>query len=148
MKHRTPTLPVLILAAALTAAACSIAPAPPTPSPRDQLLDQAFSLVESAPGRAATLFAEAGPGADLENARMTSWADCLERTSAPSQAWRAFLAVPPPPELAEAARLRLIEALVAEGNDGGAEAERAALEGDSGPAADEALLVAADAEIQ
>ena len=148
MNHLLTTRSLLFLAAALTAAACSNEPAALSVPARDQVLDQAFGLVDSDPGQAARLFAEAGPGTILENARITSWAECLERTSAPSQAWREFIAASPPPDSATDARLRLIEALVAEGEDGGAEAERAALGEDSEPAADEMLLSAGDPGIR
>ncbi|MDX2436519.1 MAG: lytic transglycosylase domain-containing protein [Acidobacteriota bacterium] len=140
MKHLYSTRSCLFLAAALTAAACFDEPAGPTHSARDQLLNPAFGLVDSDPGQAARLFAEAGAGPILEAARLASWAECLERSSAPSDAWRRFLDAPPPPTTAATARLQLIAALVAEGDFSGAAVERSLLPDEYGPAGDELLL--------
>ena len=135
---------ILFLAAALTAAACIEEPAAPPAPARDQLLDRAFGLVASDPDLAARLFAEAGEGTVLETARMESWADCLERTSAASGAWRDYLAATPPPTKAARARFELIEALLREGEVGVAAAERTLLDDAFGRAADELLLTAGD----
>lgn len=142
---RPPQRPfILFLAAALTAAACVKKPAAPYETARDQLLDQAFGLVASDPAQATRLFAEAGEGTVLETARMETWADCLERISAASSAWRDYLGAVPPPTSAARARLQLIEALIREGVVGGAAAERALVGDDLGPAADELLLTVGD----
>lgn len=133
---------MLLLAAALTAAACIQEPTTPSAPARDQMLDRAFSLVDSDPGEAARLFAEAGEGAALETARMDGWADCLERTAAASGAWRGYLVAAPPPTLAARARLRLIAALITEGDLAGAAAERELLDDEHGTTADELLLTA------
>jgi len=138
----------LFLAAALTAAACFHEPVLPPAPARDGLLDQAFSLVDSNPGEAARLFAEAGEGPVLEAARMESWADCLERASAASGAWRGYLAAAPPPGLAARARFRLVAVLIAEGDVAGAAAERGLLDDERGTAADELLLTAGDEAIR
>jgi soluble lytic murein transglycosylase len=139
---------ILFLAAALTAAACVHEPVSPPASARDGLLDKAFSLVDSNPGEAARLFAEAGEGSVLEAARMDSWAECLERSSAASGAWRAYLAAAPSPSATARARLGLIAALVSEGDLAGAAAERGLLDGERGTAADELLLTAGDEVIR
>ncbi len=128
----------------MTAAACVPEPVAPSAPARDQLLDQAFSLVASDPAWAARLFAEAGEGTVLETARMESWADCLERSSAASGAWREYLRADPPPSSTARARLQLIAVLITEGDFAGAAAERLLLDDDSGPAADELLLSAGD----
>jgi len=128
----------------LTAAACVEEPAAPSAPARDQLLDQAFGLVATDPEGAARLFAEAGGGTVLETARMESWADCLERTSAPSDAWRQYLGAGPPPTSTARARLELLAALITEGDLAGAAAERSLVDDGSGPAADELLLSAGD----
>jgi soluble lytic murein transglycosylase len=135
---------ILFLAAALTAAACVPEPVAPFAPARYQLLDQAFSLLASDPAWAARLFAEAGEGTVLESARMESWADCLERSSAASGAWREYLRAEPPPSSTARARLHLIAVLITEGDFAGAAAERLLLDDDSGPAADELLLSAGD----
>ncbi len=135
---------ILLLAAASTAAACVREPAAPPAPARDQLLDQAFSLVDSDPGQAARLFAEAGEGPVLETARVESWAECLERSSAASGGWREYLAAAPPPMSAARARLQLIAALIAEGDLDGASAERSLLSDERGAEADELLLTAGD----
>jgi soluble lytic murein transglycosylase len=132
----------------LTAAACVHEPVPPPTPAREALLDQAFSLVDSNPGEAARLFADAGEGPALETARVESWADCLERTSAASGDWREYLAAAPPPTSAARARLQLITALIAEGDVAGASAERSLLHDDRGTAADELLLAAGDENIR
>ncbi len=128
----------------MTAAACIEEPAAPTAPARDRLLDQAFGLVASDPAQAARLFAEAGEGTVLETARMENWADCLERTSASSGAWRDYLGAGPPPTSAARARLQLIAVLITEGDFGGAAAERLLLDDESGPAADDLLVTAGD----
>jgi soluble lytic murein transglycosylase len=143
VKHLLPTRSFLFLAAAMTAAACGNAPAGPTVSARDQLLDRAFALIDSDPGLAARLFAEAGTGPVLEAARMASWKECLERTSAPSGSWRQYLDASPPPTSAARARLHLIGSLIAEGDFSAAAVERLRLPDSFGPAGDELLLTVA-----
>ena len=144
MKHLLTIRSILFVAAALTAAACTEEPQDPTRSARELILDRAFGLLHSDPDLASRLFAEAGPGPALEVARMASWADCLERTSAPSEAWREYLADEPSPSAAGHARIQLIESLIADGDVSGASAERALLQGELQPAADELLLTVGD----
>ncbi len=139
---------ILFLTAALTAAACIEEPTAPSVPARDQLLDQAFSLLATDPARASRLFAEAGEGSVLETARMESWADCLRRISAGADAWREYLAASPPPSTAARARLQLIEALIRDGDSGGAAAERTLIPEHSEPAADELLLTVGEDSIR
>jgi soluble lytic murein transglycosylase len=148
LKRTTQRRHILFLAAALTAAACVHEPVSLPAPARDRLLDQAFSLIDSNPGEAAKLFAEAGEGSVLEAARMDSWADCLERSSAASGAWRAYLAAAPPTGLAARARFRLVAVLIAEGDVAGAAAERVLLDDESGTAADELLLAVGDEAVR
>ena len=133
-----------MIAAALAAAACHDAPFESVRQSRDTLLDRAFNLAASDPAQAARLFAEAGAGPSLEAARLESWIDCLERSSAEAAAWRLYLAAPPPPKLEEKARLHLIRSLIAAGDVAAAADERARLFEDTGTAADEVLLLAND----
>jgi len=139
---------LFILAAAAAAAACgndvSQAPIPE----RDRILDQAFALADSDPGRAAALFADAGPGPSLENSRMEVWADCLERTAAGAGAWRRYLEDRPPETLAARARLALIEALLGRGSFEAALAERSLLPVEDLSTADELLFAVNDQGVQ
>jgi soluble lytic murein transglycosylase len=138
----------LILAAALTAAACSDSRIQLPDSERERILDQAFRISDSNPAHAATLFADAGPGPSLENSRMASWATCLERTDAPSDAWRRYLNDHPPDSLAIRARLALIRTLIDQGAVEAALTERSLLPIESRPQVDELLFAVDDPEIQ
>jgi soluble lytic murein transglycosylase len=126
------------------AAACSDGHKP-TPVPeRERLLDQAFAVADSNPAGAATLFADAGPGASLENSRMAVWATCLERTAAGPDGWRRYLEDRPPEGLAVRARLALIKTLTDRGDVGAALGERSLLPPESRPKVDELLFAIAD----
>jgi len=113
-----------------------------------QTLDQAFAVAETDPARAATLFAEAGPGTGLEEARVAVWEDCLERADATPEAWRRYLADNPPAELAATARLSLMRKLAENGDLHHFLGQRALLPVDLQPQADEILLVATDPELR
>jgi soluble lytic murein transglycosylase len=139
---------LFILAAAISAAACSNgavqAPAPE----RDRLLDQAFALADTDPGRAAALCADAGPGPSLETSRMAVWAACLERTAAGVDAWRRYLEDRPPESLAVRARLALIQALIDRGSHDVALAERSTLPEEDRSKVDELLFAVDDQDIR
>lgn len=139
---------LFILAAAITAAACSNGVVQAPVAERDRILDQAFALVDSNPDRAAALCADAGPGPSLETARMAIWAGCLERTAAGAEAWRRYLADRPPEALATRARLALIESLIESGAFEAALAERSLLPVDDCSTADELLFAIDDEEIR
>lgn len=94
------------------------------------------------------LFAEAGPGATLEHARMAVWENCLERADATPEAWRRFLADDPPAELAGSARLSLIRKLAENSDLDALLEERTLLPVELQPRADETLLDATDSEIR
>lgn len=138
----------VLLAAALTAAACFNAPPLRNGMAREQTLDQAFAVVASDPTRAAELFAKAGSGTALEHARLTSWADCLDRGDAAPEAWRRYLADEPPPTLAARARVALLRTLAAEGPIEAMLAERSLLPAGLRPEVDELLLTTDDPEIR
>jgi len=140
VKLGTPKNLGLILAAAALAAACVGSDSPPPVSERDRLLDQAFAVSDSNPDRASTLFADAGPGASLENSRMAVWASCLERSSAGPDEWRRYLSNLPPNGLADRARLSLISALADRGEVEAAVDERSLLPPESWSKADEILF--------
>ncbi len=135
-------------AALLLAVGCAPSPPANPSSAREQTLDRAFAAAEADPARAAALFAEAGPGAALEQARMAVWEDCLERTGATAGAWRQYLADNPPAKLAGTARLSLIRKLAENGDLDALLEERALLPVELQPRADETLLGAADSEIR
>jgi soluble lytic murein transglycosylase len=140
---------VLQISAALLAVGCAVSPLPISPSSaREQALDRAFALAESDPGRAALLFAEAGPGATLERARMAVWEDCLERAGATPEAWRRYLADSPPDDLAGTARLWLMKELAENGDLGTFLDQRTLLPAELRPRADEFLLDTPDPEIR
>jgi len=140
---------VLLISAAVLAAGCAASPPPISPSTaREQALDRAFALAESDPGRAALLFAEAGPGATLEWARMAVWEDCLERAKATPEAWRRYLADSPPDDLAGTARLWLMKELAENGDLGTFLDQRTLLPAELRPRADEFLLDTPDPEIR
>jgi len=135
-------------AAVLLAVGCA-APPPANPSSaREQTLDRAFAVAETDPAGAAILFAEAGPGAALEQARMAVWEDCLERSDATPEAWRRYLADDPPAELAGTARLSLIQQLAETGDLDALLEERILLPVELQPRAEEFLLDATDPEIR
>ncbi|MCW8985662.1 MAG: hypothetical protein OQK55_09985, partial [Thermoanaerobaculales bacterium] len=148
MKSRTAIRLVVILAAAVTAAACRENFSSHPDSERERLLDQAFAVADSDPARAAILFADAGPGASLENSRMAAWATCLERTTAGPDGWRRYLEDRPPEGLAVRARLALINRLTDRDEVEAAVAERSLLPPESRPKADELLLKIADPAIR
>jgi soluble lytic murein transglycosylase len=100
------------------------------------------------PAEAALALAAAGPGPVLEEARFSVWLRCLEASSAPAPAYRAYLAAGPPPELAASARLALLGRLVATGELAAAAAERELLPAATLAAADEVLLAAPAAELR
>ncbi|MEJ2190260.1 MAG: hypothetical protein P8Y93_12785 [Acidobacteriota bacterium] len=135
---------IALLAAAMTAAACFRETPAPTVNDRDRVLDRALAAARGDPARAAELFAEAGPGAALEWARLELWADCLDRSSAPADAWRGFLKDSPPPVLAARARVALAHALAAESRPENLLAEPLLLPAGRQPEADELLLGAED----
>jgi hypothetical protein len=110
------------------------------------VLDRAFALSEADPAGAAILFAEAGPGTVLEQARVAVWEDCLERADAPPEAWRRYLADNPPAELAATARLSLMRKLAENRNLGTFLGQRTLLPVELHPQADEILLAATDSE--
>jgi soluble lytic murein transglycosylase len=139
---------LFILAAAAAAAACSDGSVRAPVSERDRLLDQAFALADSDPGRAAALCADAGPGPSLETSRMAVWAACLEDTAAGADAWRRFLKDRPPEALAARARLALIEELIDHRSFEAALAERSLLPVADRSAADELLFGADDQDIR
>ena len=126
------------------AAACSESGSSPPDSERERLLDQAFAVADSNPAHASTLFADAGPGASLENSRMAVWATCLERTTAGPDEWRRYLNDRPPEDLAVRARLALISALVDQSEVEAAVGERSFLPAESRSKADELLYAVAD----
>ncbi len=133
-----------MVVAACVVAGCGGTPTSPARDARDQLLDQAFQVMATDPAQAADLFLQAGPGPSLEEARMAAWAGCLEKTRAPADSWRRFLAEQPPPRLAGTARLELIRKLVAMDATAEAVAERSLLPDNLRPVADEALLSISD----
>ena len=124
---------ILILAAALAAAACSEDSIQLPESERESVLDQAFSISDSNPARAATLFADAGPGPSLESSRMAIWAACLERTATGPDTWRRYLEDKPPESLAVRALLALIRTLIDQGAVEAALTERSLLPIESRP---------------
>jgi len=136
------------MAAAAAAAACSQGAVQYPVPKRDHILDQAFALADSDPGRAAALFADAGPGTSLENSRMAVWAECLERTPAGVDAWRRYLEDRPPDSLAIAARLALIQALADGGSFEAALSERSLLPVEERPEADELLFEVGDPDVR
>ena len=141
--------PVIQLSAAVLLAVSCAAPPPSGPSSaREQMLDQAFALADADPARAATLFAEAGPGAVLEQARVTVWEDCLERSNATPEVWREYLADNPPVELAGTARLSLMRKLAENHNLDTFLGQRTLLPVELQPQADEILLAATDSELR
>jgi len=126
------------------AAACGENDSSPRDSERERLLDRAFAAADSDPAQAAALFADAGPGASLENSRMAVWATCLERTTAGPDGWRRYLEDRPPEDLAVRARLALIKGLTDRGEVEAAVGERSLLPPESRPKADELLFASAD----
>jgi soluble lytic murein transglycosylase len=138
----------LILAAAVMAAACRENPGSPPEPQRERFLDQAFAAADSDPARAATLFADAGPGPSLENSRMAVWAACLESTTTGPDGWRRYLEDRPPEDLAVHARLALITSLTDRGEVTAAVAERSRLPPGSRSKADELLFSIADPAIR
>ncbi len=137
-----------LLAVALAVSACSVAPVVRHDEARERTLDQAFALVSTDPAQAAALFAEAGPGAELEYARMASWADCLERLDASPETWRRYLEDGPPPLLANRARLALVRTLADAGEIEAVVGERSLLPTELQPIADELLLAGGDPTIR
>lgn len=133
-----------VLAAAIVAAACTQGPQPHSLPERDRILDQAFSLADTDPARAAALFADAGPGTTLESSRMAVWAACLERTATGPDAWRRYLDDRPPETLAVQARLSLIRTLIDGGSFKTAILERSRLPSTHQAEADVLLFAAAD----
>jgi soluble lytic murein transglycosylase len=111
---------------------------------RHQTLDEAFALASTDPSRAAALFADAGPGTELEYARMDSWMDCLERLDATPESWHRYLEDVPPPPLANRARLALMRALADAGEIEAIVDQRSHLPAELQPAADELLLASSD----
>ena len=136
------------ISAAVLVAGCAVSPPISPSSPREQALDRAFALAESDPGSAALLFAEAGPGATLERARMAVWEDCLERAGATPEVWRRYLADSPPDDLAGTARLWLMKKLAENGDFAAFLDQRTLLPVELHPRADEFLLDAPDLEIR
>ena len=130
--------------AAVMAAGCVGSGSSPPVSDRERLLDQAFEVADSNPVLAATLFADAGPGASLEYSRMAVWATCLERTTAGPDGWRRYLEDRPPETLEVRARLALIQTLVDRGEVEAAVHECTNLPAESRSKADEMLLTVAD----
>jgi soluble lytic murein transglycosylase len=122
------------------AASCSDGHNPTLVPERERLLDQAFAVADSDPAHASTLFADAGPGASLENSRMAVWATCLERTAAGPDRWRRYLEDRPPEGLAVRARLALIKTLMNRGEVEAAIGERSLLPPESRQNADELLF--------
>ena len=117
----------------------------PAPLPeRERLLDQAFASVDSNPARAASLFADAGPGASLENSRLAVWASCLERTTPGPDEWRRYLGDRPQKDLAIRARLALIEILLDRGEIDAAVGESDLLSPVDRAKADELLFASSD----
>lgn len=106
------------LAAAVLAGAC--APGPSVLSPhagqRLETMSDAVALRRADPAAAARLFAEAGPGAVLEEFRFEAWHDALRDSGAPAEGWRRFLAAGPPAPLARDGWRRLGERLAASGD--------------------------------
>ena len=135
---------LIILAAAAVAAACHDSGLQPPTSERERLLDQAFAVAASDPGRAASLFADAGPGSSLEKSRMAVWADCLERTDADADGWRRYLDDRPPEDLATQARMALISVLIENNSYVEANKERTLLPKDHETAADELFFASVD----
>ena len=142
IRHRA-AAPILLVLASCTGAG----PAPEPPA-RDRVLDRAFAAVDTDPSQAAQLFEDAGPGTSLERARMAGWKSCLESTRAPAASWQRYLADGPPPELAAAARLRLIKKLIEEGRIDAALTEHRLLPPASRAAGDELLLAVESPEIR
>lgn len=136
------------LVAAILVAACTGPPVPHGDEARERTLDLAFSLASTDPARAAALFADTGPGATLEHARMASWADCLDQTQASPDAWRRYLADGPPPSLENRARLALVRALANAGEIAALASERTLLPTELQPRADELLLMGGEAVVR
>lgn len=101
---------LVMVAAAVTAAACDLATRSATDHRLD-LLERAFELRQQDPSRAAGLFAEAGRGAVLERARLEAWLEVLELGDATAGQWRVLLEDLPPGDLAARAWLGLADAL-------------------------------------
>ena len=139
---------IALLAAAMTAAACVRETRAPTVNERDRVLDRAFAAARQDPVQAADLFAAAGPGAALEWARLDVWADCLDRSGAPADAWRRFLEDDPPPVLAARARVALARALAAETLPGDLLNEPLLLPAGLQPEVDELLLDSEDQSVR
>ena len=144
MKQSTHRILVMVVATCVVAG-CGPTPPIPVNGARDQLLDQAFQIMPTDPVRAADLFAQAGPGPSLEEARMAAWAGCLRKIQASADSWRRYLGDHPPPQLAGTARLELIRKLVEMDAAVEAVAERGLMPDSLQPAADEALLSISDA---
>jgi len=139
---------VLQISAAVLAAGCAASPRISPSSAREQALDRAFAVAKLDPESAALLFAEAGPGATLERARMAVWEDCLERTNATPEAWRRYLTDNPPDDLAGTARLSLMKKLAENGDLDAFLDQRTLLPVELHPRADEILLDTPDPEIR
>ncbi|MCP4896533.1 MAG: lytic transglycosylase domain-containing protein [bacterium] len=108
----------------VTAILAIVACAPSGRTPTEQALRSAAERLDrfsravkvrfDSPLDAAEIFAEAGPGAELETARLELWLDCLERAAAPAQYWNIFLGENPSAKLERRARLGLSAALIAD----------------------------------
>lgn len=135
-----------VLATALAAVACVGGHGSAPPASRLERIQQAVTLRDTDPARAAGLLADAGPGATLERYRLQLWLDCLRNASAPPAAWRRLASEHLPPGLHRAALVGLGRALAAAGDTAEAtkSLERAAELGSR--EADEELLASATGE--
>jgi soluble lytic murein transglycosylase len=139
---------LLILVPVAALIGCGDEPSPATDAGPPTILDQAFSAAEDDPVRAIELFERSGVGAELERARLEAWARCLERIGAASDGWRRFLDDRPPQDLADRARLELIDELIEKGSIAEALDERRLLSPGRQADADAALLTAADDHVR
>lgn len=105
-----------LAAVVILAAACGSHPTEHRDSFRLDTLERAFAARDNDPAGACDLFAEAGPGPILERARLDAWYDALQRSSADSTRWRAFLSARPTRKLTDRATMALASTLAAEGD--------------------------------
>jgi len=82
---------------------------------RHARLREALARRTSDPLVACQLFADAGPGADLEGLRLRKWLECLEAAKPPPKHWRKYLSATPSPRLRSRAELGLARSLMQSG---------------------------------
>jgi soluble lytic murein transglycosylase-like protein len=103
-----------VIGCCLTCLACG-GPGDPRPrAARIGILERAFAVRDTDPESATDLFRQAGSGPSLERARFEAWFSSLDRFTADSDQWQAFLDAGPPTRLAGRATLAWASALAIE----------------------------------